>query len=111
MNLALTTLPEFKCLPGDAGRSAGIHHGTVHLLPPGSDVIRNLHTAFASAQRGELPEWPTIEMYFHTPIDASLQDAQGHHSSALFVQWVPYQLQVRCLWLQIPGSWIARFRC
>jgi phytoene dehydrogenase-like protein len=28
----------------------------------------------------------------HTTVDPSLRDEQGHHNSALFVQWVPYQL-------------------
>lgn len=95
VNLALKKLPDFKCLPGASGQAAGVHHGTVHLLPQGQDVIGSVRNAFSSAQRGELPEWPTMEMYFHTPLDPSLQDAEGHHSSALFVQWVPYQPKVR----------------
>jgi phytoene dehydrogenase-like protein len=37
-----------------------------------------------------LPAEPTIEWYLHTTVDPSLRDADGHHSSALFVQSVPY---------------------
>lgn len=92
VNLALKKLPEFKCLPGVHGQ----HNGTVHLLPQDSDVIGALRKAFDSAQQGELPEWPTMEMYFHTPIDPTLQDPDGHHSAALFVQWVPNRPKVRC---------------
>ena len=29
----------------------------------------------------------------HTPADPTLQDAQGRHSAAFFVQWVPYELR------------------
>jgi phytoene dehydrogenase-like protein len=45
-----------------------------------------------------LPEQPAIEWYFHTPIDPSLRDAEGHHNAALFVQWVPYQLAGGARW-------------
>ena len=39
-----------------------------------------------------LPEFPAIEWYIHTTVDPSLSDAEGRHSAALFVQWVPYEL-------------------
>lgn len=43
-------------------------------------------------KRGLLPEFPAIEWYIHTAVDGSLRDAEGRHSSALFVEWVPYDL-------------------
>ena len=42
-------------------------------------------------EAGRLPDFPTIEWYLHTTIDPTLQDDDGHHSSALFVQSVPWQ--------------------
>ena len=51
-----------------------------------------LRDAHRDAMAGKLPEFPAIEWYFHTPIDPTLKDAEGHHNSALFVQWVPYTL-------------------
>jgi phytoene dehydrogenase-like protein len=39
-----------------------------------------------------LPEFPSIEWYVHSTLDPSLSDGEGHISSALFVQWVPYEL-------------------
>lgn len=48
--------------------------------------------AFADVQSGRLPDFPTIEVYTHTSVDAGMTDASGHISAALFVQWVPYQL-------------------
>ena len=51
-----------------------------------------MRDAFADVGAGRLPRFPTIEWYVHTTVDPSLRDAQGHHNSALFVQWVPYEL-------------------
>ena len=33
------------------------------------------------------------KQYIHTTVDPSLADAEGHHNSALFVQWVPHTLK------------------
>jgi len=88
VNLCLTRLPQFTCLSEDHGQ----YGTTIHLLPE-PEVIPRLRSAFADVQAGRLPEFPVIEWYIHTALDPSLQDAEGHHNSALFVQWVPYELQ------------------
>ncbi|MFL6137000.1 MAG: phytoene desaturase family protein [Frankiaceae bacterium] len=86
VNLALAELPKFACLPPGAPSPYG---GTIHLLPEGGmDAVRR---QWEQVLAGELPEEPTIEWYVHTTVDPSLQDDEGHHSSALFVQSVPYQ--------------------
>jgi CheY-like chemotaxis protein len=51
-----------------------------------------LRRMWDEVRAGRLPEEPTIEWYLHTTVDPSLQDPAGHHSSALFVQSVPYEL-------------------
>lgn len=84
VNLALSALPRFSCLPEPVGQ----HRTTIHLLPE-EDVLGELVRAFRQAAEGKLPERPTIEWYIHTAVDPSLQDDRGRHSSALFVQWVP----------------------
>jgi phytoene dehydrogenase-like protein len=89
VNLALKRLPKFKCLPTDQGQ----FRSTIHLLPEEDDVIAATRRSFHQAQSGELPNQPIIDWYFHTANDASLQDAEGRHSSALFVQWVPYSIK------------------
>jgi phytoene dehydrogenase-like protein len=91
VNLALDRLPTFTCLPQDYGQ----HHATIHLLPQEHDVIDQIRKAYATAQAGELADFPPIEWYMHTPADPTLQDEQGRHSSAFFVQWVPYELNNR----------------
>jgi phytoene dehydrogenase-like protein len=96
LNLALIGLPRFSCLPADSPSPFG---STIHLLPgsaglTGADTespMAALRAMWADVQAGRLPEEPTIEWYLHTTVDPSLQDARGHHSSALFVQSVPYQ--------------------
>ncbi len=88
VNLALSGLPRFTCLPEDRGQ----YGPTIHLLPQGDDVLGAVARAYAEAKAGRLPEFPTIEWYMHTAIDPSLRDAHGHHNSALFVQWVPHTL-------------------
>lgn len=88
VNLALRGLPKFTCLPEDRGQ----HQATIHLLPQGDDVLEQLRSAYADAKAGRLAEFPTIEWYIHTTLDPSLQDGAGHHSSALFVQWAPWEI-------------------
>jgi phytoene dehydrogenase-like protein len=88
VNLALRDLPRFRCLPDGAPSPFG---ATIHLLPDGGlDAVR---AQWADVQAGRLPDFPTIEWYVHTTVDASLRDDAGHHSSALFVQSVPYGVE------------------
>jgi phytoene dehydrogenase-like protein len=98
LNLALRGLPQFSCLPASAPSPFG---STIHLLPGSAGLagtddrespMAALRAMWAEVQAGRLPEEPTIEWYVHTTVDPSLQDAAGHHSSALFVQSVPYEL-------------------
>lgn len=91
INIALDRLPIFRCLPEDRGQ----YRATIHLLPQGPDVIGELHRGFGRAQAGELPDFPSIEWYTHTAVDATLQDDRGRHNAAFFVQWVPYELRNR----------------
>lgn len=88
LNLALAKMPRFTCLP-EPPKNFG---PTVHLLPEGENVISELRAAFRTVQEGRLADFPTIEWYVHTPLDPTLSDEHGRLSSALFVQWVPYEL-------------------
>jgi phytoene dehydrogenase-like protein len=85
LNLALRELPRFTSMPEPRGQ----HHGTIHLLPDLDDPLPALDHALRQALAGEVPDRPPIELYLHTAVDPSLRDAAGHHSGALFVQWVP----------------------
>lgn len=89
VNMALSDLPTFTCLPEDRGQFGT----TIHLLPDEEEVIASLRSGFEGVQAGKLAPFPTIEWYIHTTVDPSLQDSQGRHNSALFVQWVPYEIE------------------
>ena len=89
VNLALSGLPRFTSLP-DSGAMLG---ATIHLLPDEDVVMRSLAESFQAIQEGRLPDFPAIEWYIHSTVDSTVQDPEGHHSSALFVQWVPYNLR------------------
>ncbi len=89
VNLALSKLPKFTCLPENKGQ----HNATIHLLPQGPDVIGQIRKGFEKVQAGELADFPTIEWYIHTAADPTLKDSDGNHNSAFFVQWVPYELK------------------
>lgn len=88
VNLALDRLPTFRCLPEDRGQ----HNSTIHLLPNEAGIMKSIRDGFEKVQKGQLADFPTIEWYFHTQADPSLQDSKGRHNSAFFVQWVPYEL-------------------
>jgi len=88
VNLALRDLPRFTCLPTDRGQFGP----TIHILPQEGEILRGLIDAFQEVKEGKLPKCPPIEWYIHTTVDPSLKDAEGRHNSALFVQWVPYEL-------------------
>jgi phytoene dehydrogenase-like protein len=88
VNLCLSKLPKFRCLPEDRGQFGP----TIHLLPDEDIVLDELARAYAAVEQGRLPDFPSIEWYIHSPVDPTLADREGRHNAALFVQWVPYQL-------------------
>jgi phytoene dehydrogenase-like protein len=109
LNMALAGLPRFACLPADAPSPFG---STIHLLPGSAGLaglaesdspMAALRAMWADVQAGRLPAEPTIEWYLHTTVDPSLQDEKGHHSSALFVQSVPYELAGTTWEAELPG--------
>ncbi|BCJ42433.1 FAD-dependent oxidoreductase [Actinoplanes ianthinogenes] len=101
VNLALRDLPRFSCLPAGAPSPFG---STIHLLPgAGESPMAALRSMWADVQAGVLPDEPTIEWYLHTTVDPSLRDAAGHHSSALFVQSVPFQPAGSSWEAELPG--------
>lgn len=107
LNLALRDLPRFSCLPDGVTSPFG---STIHLLP-GSDgavaPMAALRSMWTDVQAGRLPAEPAIEWYLHTTVDPSLRDEAGHHSSALFVQSVPYAV-AGSSWGAELDSYVAR---
>lgn len=86
INLAVSELPVFTCLPN--GPVPGPEHlGTIHLGPD----MAYLERAWAEARDGVPSTEPMIEMYVQTATDASLTPP-GKHILSLFVQYFPYNL-------------------
>ena len=106
LNLALSDLPTFTCLPERVGQ----HQTTSHLLPDERDgsVLAQVRQAWDEVAAGRLADFPTMEWYFHTDAEPSLQDRQGNHSAALFVQWVPHTL-ASSSWDQEPPALCRSF--
>lgn len=85
INLALSELPDFTCLPG---RTVGPQHrGTIHISP----TLDYIEDAYADARRGLPSHNPVIELTLPTSVDTTLAPA-GHHIAQLFVQYAPYRL-------------------
>ncbi len=103
VNLALSGLPTFACLPDGAPTP---HGSTVHLLPQ-EQPLHAVRRMWNEVEAGRLPDEPTIEWYLHTTVDSSLRDRDGHHSSALFVQSVPYQPKDR-FWDEVLPTYVER---
>lgn len=89
VNLALSDLPKFTCLPDTPSSGFG---PTIHLLPDEAEVMSKLRSGYEDVRAGKLCDFPTIEWYLHTAVDPTLRDEKGHHTAALFVQWVPYDI-------------------
>lgn len=85
INLAVSELPDFRCLPGTA--MGPQHRGTIHISP----TMDYIETAFAEAQQGRPSTAPVIELTIPTTVDTTLAPS-GHHIVQMFVQYAPYRL-------------------
>jgi phytoene dehydrogenase-like protein len=85
MNVALSELPDFTCLPG---KSAAPHHGAGIVIGP---TIGYLDRAYLDARRDGWSAEPVVEMLIPSTLDDSLAP-QGQHVASLFVQHVQPRL-------------------
>jgi phytoene dehydrogenase-like protein len=77
MNVALSELPRFACLPG-----AGAHHASGIVLAPS---LAYMDAAHADARREGIARAPIVEMVIPSTLDDSLAPA-GAHVASLFCQ-------------------------
>jgi phytoene dehydrogenase-like protein len=95
INLALSRLPQFACMPGTAPGEAGPQHrGTVHF----ETTVEEIHAAFLDASAGRPAVRPVVEMTLPSVLDATLVDTPGTHVAGLFVQFAPYTLANGASW-------------
>jgi phytoene dehydrogenase-like protein len=86
INLAVSELPDFTCLPGRA-EVGPQHRGTIHL----GCTLDSLERAYDDAKYGAPSLQPIIEMTIPTSVDRTLAPP-GQHILSLFVQYAPYKL-------------------
>ena len=79
MNVALSELPDFSCLPGTR---QGVQHGGSVLISPSLDY---LETAYDDAKKGGWSRHPAIEMWISSTVDPTLAPP-GQHVASLFCQ-------------------------
>jgi len=85
INLALSEVPNFTCLPGN---SVGPQHrGTIHISPNRTYIEK----AYDCAKYGHLSENPVIEVTLPSSLDATVAP-KGKHVMSMFTQYFPYKL-------------------
>jgi phytoene dehydrogenase-like protein len=101
INLAVSELPDFSCLPGRA-EVGPQHRGTIHISP----TLDYLEEAYEDARRGAPSRAPVVELTVPTSVDRTLAP-DGHHIVQMFVQYAPYRL-AGAHWDQIGDAYAQR---
>jgi phytoene dehydrogenase-like protein len=92
MNLALSGLPEFACLPG---KELGDHHrSSITFI----ETKEHLEEAYRSARSGVPANPPIIESIIPSATDDSLTDEPGTHVMSLLCKYMPYDLKEGMDW-------------
>ena len=84
VNLALSELPQFTCLPGEGP----LHRGAIS-FSPSMDYIER---AYDDAKYGQFSRHPYIDMIIPSMIDRDMAPP-GHHVASCFVQYAPYDIE------------------
>jgi phytoene dehydrogenase-like protein len=84
MNLALSGLPKFKALNGNAEAL----HGRIHIGPE----IDYLERAFDASKYGSFSEQPYLEVAIPSLTDPTLAPT-GKHVMSIYVQYAPFKLK------------------
>jgi phytoene dehydrogenase-like protein len=85
MNVALSELPQFSCLPAT---TAGEHHASGIIMAPSLDYMDR---AYVDARKDGWSKEPIVEMLIPSVVDDSLAP-RGAHVASLFCQQFAYAL-------------------
>lgn len=89
INVALSGLPSFSCLPNSSDGLPSPHHQcTIHLNTESTDKI---HSAYLDAQQGQWSARPLLEICLPSSLDPTLAP-KGCHVMSIFSQYTPYTL-------------------
>jgi phytoene dehydrogenase-like protein len=83
VNLALSELPDFSCMPG-----VGVHHKGAFSISPSVDYLER---AYDDAKYGEFSRRPYMDIVFPSMIDPGMAPP-GKHVASIFVQYCPYHV-------------------
>jgi phytoene dehydrogenase-like protein len=93
INVALSEVPNFTCLPCQPAGSAGPQHrGTIHISP----TLDYIEQAYDDAKYGRPSASPVLECTLPSVVDPSVAPP-GRHLMSMFVQYAPTTLR--------EGSW------
>jgi len=84
VNIALSELPDFTCLPGEGP----LHRGAISISPS----IDYIERAYDEAKYGQFSKEPYIDMIIPSMIDRDMAPP-GHHVMSCFVQYAPYDIE------------------
>ena len=84
VNLALSELPNFTCLPG-----VGAHHRGAISISPSVDYLER---AYDEAKYGAFSRRPYMDIVFPSMIDPQMAPP-GRHVASIFVQYAPYHIE------------------
>src|SRR2546429_1215390 len=88
-NIALSALPDFKCMPGP-----GVHlRGAISISPS----VEYMERAYDDAKYGNFSRRPYIDMVIPSLTDPSVAPP-GKHVMSCFVQYAPYKLRPGLNW-------------
>jgi len=83
VNLALSELPDFTCMPG-----VGVHHRGAFSISPS---VEYLERAYDDAKHGGFSRRPYMDIVFPSVIDPGMAPP-GRHVASIFVQYAPYHI-------------------
>jgi phytoene dehydrogenase-like protein len=83
VNLALSELPDFTCMPG-----VGVHHRGSFSISPS---VEYLERAYDDAKHGGFSRRPYMDVVFPSMIDPGMAPP-GRHVASIFVQYAPYHI-------------------
>lgn len=86
MNLALSGLPQFACLPSDG---PGEHHRAGIMFV---ESVEHIEQAYRAARAGVPATPPFIDALIPSVVDDSLTDEPGTHVMSLLCKYMPYEL-------------------
>ena len=84
VNIALSELPDFTCLPGEGP----LHRGAISISPS----MEYIERAYDEAKYGQFAKNPYIDMIIPSMIDRDMAPP-GHHVMSCFVQYAPYDIE------------------